>query len=202
MFRKSSVMLAAGVAAVILAGCGSNSSAHPSPAPSRGTPAATSPPATLACAVRARPRHPHAGTRVAIRVRTVPGARVAVDVIYRSRHVTRSRRANAAGAVTVRVPAGSGGPAGVGAGVTRHGHHGDCRTTFTARRRPVAAAAPTATAPPAHAPVSACTPMTPAGNCYRAGEFCPAADHGTTGADADGNPITCLDNDGWRWESS
>lgn len=46
-----------------------------------------------------------------------------------------------------------------------------------------------------------CTPKTASGNCYKAGEYCPSADHGATGTDANGNPITCKDVNGtWRWE--
>ncbi|MBR7835817.1 hypothetical protein KDL01_21265, partial [Actinospica durhamensis] len=45
-----------------------------------------------------------------------------------------------------------------------------------------------------------CTPLTNSGKCYTPGEFCRSTDHGKSGIDADGDPITCVDNDGWRWE--
>jgi hypothetical protein len=53
--------------------------------------------------------------------------------------------------------------------------------------------------PPPPAPAE-CTPTTSSGNCYRAGEFCPAADHGLHGVAANGEAIVCEDNNGWRWE--
>jgi hypothetical protein len=45
-----------------------------------------------------------------------------------------------------------------------------------------------------------CTPLTDAGHCYTAGEYCRDDDHGVTGIAADGEAIKCEDNDGWRWE--
>ena len=49
---------------------------------------------------------------------------------------------------------------------------------------------------------ASCTPLTDSGNCYEPGEFCRDSDHGVTGIDANGEAITCEDNDGWRWEPS
>lgn len=76
-------------------------------------------------------------------------------------------------------------------------------------------ALPSLTAPPTHsatpqvhlssaaAPAHpACYPLTSGGNCYRPGELCPKADHGTSGIAADGSAITCTNNDGWRWEKA
>jgi hypothetical protein len=45
-----------------------------------------------------------------------------------------------------------------------------------------------------------CYPTTAAGGCYEPGEYCPAADYGTSGIAGDGEAITCEDNNGWRWE--
>ena len=47
-----------------------------------------------------------------------------------------------------------------------------------------------------------CTPLTDGGNCYEPGEFCRNSDHGATGVAGNGTPITCQNNDGWRWEPS
>ncbi|MDA8343134.1 MAG: hypothetical protein M0007_13060 [Actinomycetota bacterium] len=59
----------------------------------------------------------------------------------------------------------------------------------------------TATASSAPAAVAGCSPTTPSGACYRPGEYCSVAEHGTTGTDADGGTITCEDVSGtWRWE--
>jgi phosphatidylserine/phosphatidylglycerophosphate/cardiolipin synthase-like enzyme len=45
-----------------------------------------------------------------------------------------------------------------------------------------------------------CHPKTSSGNCYEAGEYCPAADHGSSGVAGNGDAIVCEDNNGWRWE--
>jgi hypothetical protein len=47
-----------------------------------------------------------------------------------------------------------------------------------------------------------CYPLTNGGNCYEPGEYCRDSDHGVSGVAGDGEAITCLDNDGWRWEPS
>jgi hypothetical protein len=66
-----------------------------------------------------------------------------------------------------------------------------------------APATPTAD-PPAINPSASggCTPLTNAGNCYRPGEQCRTADRGKSGRDAAGRPITCAQDNGWRWTSS
>ena len=61
---------------------------------------------------------------------------------------------------------------------------------------------PPHSSPPTSPPPAGCYPRASTGNCYRAGEYCPEADHGMHGIDANGNPIICEDNDGWRWESA
>lgn len=61
--------------------------------------------------------------------------------------------------------------------------------------------APTAgQVPPASTAPTGCHPLTNGGNCYEPGEFCRASDHGVSGVAGDGESITCVDNDGWRWE--
>ena len=62
---------------------------------------------------------------------------------------------------------------------------------------PIVAAPTTAPAPTTQA---SCYPLSDEGTCYRAGEFCRDDDHGMSGIAANGEPITCKDNDGWRWE--
>lgn len=61
---------------------------------------------------------------------------------------------------------------------------------------------PPKTSQPVHttAKAQSCYPRASSGNCYKPGEFCPKADHGESGIDADGDPIVCEDNNGWRWE--
>ena len=48
--------------------------------------------------------------------------------------------------------------------------------------------------------LSGCQPQTKKGNCYQPGEMCRKSDRGSSGTTADGENITCEDNDGWRWE--
>lgn len=68
------------------------------------------------------------------------------------------------------------------------------------------APAPAVTHAPAPATTSApagCSPTTPSGNCYRAGEFCPAADQGMSGVAGNGAAITCKsDGSRDRWLAS
>lgn len=61
---------------------------------------------------------------------------------------------------------------------------------------------PSTPAPPAaQQPAPACSPTTRSGHCYEPGEFCPKRDRGLSGTAGDGKPITCENNDGWRWEA-
>jgi len=53
---------------------------------------------------------------------------------------------------------------------------------------------------PTPQPQTSCTPLTNAGNCYKAGEYCRNSDHGVTGIAGNGEPIICAYNNGWRWE--
>jgi hypothetical protein len=75
----------------------------------------------------------------------------------------------------------------------------------TAGTRPSSAAAPTPTASGTTAPAGStapngCYPLTRAGNCYRAGQVCATEYRGTTGIDADGYRITCVDKGkNWQW---
>jgi hypothetical protein len=65
------------------------------------------------------------------------------------------------------------------------------------------APAPTTQAPQpvqTTAQAQSCYPLTESGNCYKPGEYCRDDDHGASGIDAEGDAITCEDNDGWRWE--
>jgi hypothetical protein len=54
--------------------------------------------------------------------------------------------------------------------------------------------------PPTIAAPASCYPMTSGGNCYEPGEYCRASDHGASGRAGNGETITCVDNNGWRWE--
>jgi len=65
-----------------------------------------------------------------------------------------------------------------------------------------ATTAPPATSPPpaATSPAATCY-IDPEGNCYRAGEYCPTSLYGKTVQGSSG-PITCVDNNGWRWENA
>ena len=104
---------------------------------------------------------------------------------------------------------GTGTSIGTGTGTGSTGNTGESDTPTTvqtlaptsAPTTPPATAAP-ATAPPtvATGPPASCY-IDPEGNCYRAGEYCPNAKHGQT-VQGESGPITCEDNNGWRWENS
>jgi hypothetical protein len=72
-------------------------------------------------------------------------------------------------------------------------------TTPAAVIAPPPSAAPTSGPPSSAAPAS-CDPLTNSGKCYEPGEFCRTSDHGASGVAGDGEPITCENNGGWRWE--
>lgn len=55
---------------------------------------------------------------------------------------------------------------------------------------------------PNPSPGPGCYPLTNSGGCYEPGEYCRDSDHGASGIAGDGEPITCEDNNGWRWEPS
>jgi hypothetical protein len=81
--------------------------------------------------------------------------------------------------------------------------------TPTQQPTPIPTIAPTPTPQPTQAlaqptptPAPHCYPLTNGGNCYEPGEYCRKSDHGASGIAGDGEPITCEDNDGWRWEPS
>lgn len=66
---------------------------------------------------------------------------------------------------------------------------------------PPASATPTATATTPTAPATHACTRTSSGSCIRGGEFCPTADYGQTGYDANGDPLTCEgDTTHPRWE--
>jgi len=56
------------------------------------------------------------------------------------------------------------------------------------------------TVKPATTAAGVCSPKTSGGNCYKAGEFCPAADHGEPGTAGNGAAIKCEQSGSrWRW---
>ncbi len=55
---------------------------------------------------------------------------------------------------------------------------------------------------PAAAVASNCTPRSRAGECFWPGEYCRKSDYGTSGVGGDGKPMTCVDNNGWKWVST
>ncbi len=61
---------------------------------------------------------------------------------------------------------------------------------------------PAATPSQTSAAAVSCQPLNSTGQCYQAGDSCPAADRGQSGVDANGNAITCENKHGWRWELS
>jgi hypothetical protein len=81
-------------------------------------------------------------------------------------------------------------------------------TTVPTTAQPTAPPTVPPTAPPTDPPTVApppppqqtCYPLSNGGNCYQAGQFCRATDHGASGISGSGQAITCVDNNGWRWE--
>ncbi|GAA2748456.1 hypothetical protein GCM10010440_48860 [Kitasatospora cinereorecta] len=73
--------------------------------------------------------------------------------------------------------------------------------TRPAAAHTTAAPARTTQAPaqPTQPQAQGCHPLSNAGNCYKAGQYCRSSDHNVAGTDASGRAITCLDNNGWRW---
>ncbi|MEI7963028.1 MAG: IPT/TIG domain-containing protein [Verrucomicrobiota bacterium] len=82
----------------------------------------------------------------------------------------------------------------------------DVRFTFVGPATTTTTDPPTTTAPPTTAvpttttiptttspstTTGGCSPLSSSGNCYRAGQRCPASDDGATGRDANGSPIYC-----------
>jgi hypothetical protein len=67
---------------------------------------------------------------------------------------------------------------------------------------PSSASQTTPAAAPASSAAAGCHPLSSSGNCYSTGERCPAADHGLSGVAANGEAVTCENNDGWHWEPS
>jgi hypothetical protein len=59
--------------------------------------------------------------------------------------------------------------------------------------------APVTSAQPPAVPAG-CYPLSSAGNCYKAGQLCANAQHGQSGIASNGSAISCVDNNGWRWE--
>lgn len=45
-----------------------------------------------------------------------------------------------------------------------------------------------------------CSPLSSTGHCYKPGQMCPSTSYGRTGIGDGGEPIKCVDNNGWRWE--
>ncbi|MFD7730429.1 hypothetical protein ACFV6F_08595 [Kitasatospora phosalacinea] len=75
--------------------------------------------------------------------------------------------------------------------------------TPTAARTTSKPPAPKPTPTPTHTqPAAGCHPLSNAGNCYKAGQFCRDSDHGASGTDASGRVIVCVDKNGWRWIAS
>ena len=128
---------------------------------------------------------------------TVPGARITVVAHFQAGDRKQSAHANAAGVHTFWFQLDSATPGyrvRVSVSVSANGQTLASRAWFIPRQRSPAVS------PPSAAPPSGCYPKTDSGNCYEPGEFCRATDHGVHGVAGNGEPIVCLDNDGWRWE--
>jgi hypothetical protein len=74
----------------------------------------------------------------------------------------------------------------------------EAATTITAVATTQRTTPPT-TSKPTITQKASCYPLSNAGNCYNAGQFCRDADHGRSGIAGNGDAITCQDKNGWRW---
>jgi cardiolipin synthase A/B len=73
----------------------------------------------------------------------------------------------------------------------------------TSASPPVATTPPVPTTPPTSPATAGCSPIDNEGGCYKSGEYCRDDDHGATGRAADGEAITCENENGtWYWEST
>jgi hypothetical protein len=84
----------------------------------------------------------------------------------------------------------------------RHKHHGHRQKASRPARTKSSTPVARPTSPVTQPPTPSCYPISDEGTCYEPGEYCRYSDEGTSGIAGDGEPITCEDNDGWRWEPS
>jgi hypothetical protein len=205
-------ILALAAVSALAAACGST--APPKPAPSHSSAPIAVARKTLRCAATVSGKRPRDDTADDVRVRTAAHARISAVAHYKTTSKARSARADKQGRHAFLYRIGDARPGyrvRVDVRVSLHGRKGACQTAFTPRRRsPAPAPSPTPTptpipvpAPPAPAPTTAsCYPLSDEGNCYEPGEYCRDNDHGASGIAGNGDPITCEDNNGWRWEAT
>jgi hypothetical protein len=219
-------VLAIGIIAAAVNKPPAKASGPPRPRPQSAVAALAQPP--VACGIRVSRKHPRDHTRVTVRVRTAPHARVVLaTTLALAAGSGDTGRASARGTWSRPLRVGGSAPGVrvvIAVRVASGRRAGRCQTWVRPRRAAAAAtptpSASTATAPapgpaptpaptpaPAPAPApppppapSGCYPKTDGGNCYEPGEFCRDDDHGATGVAGDGEKIKCEDNDGWRWE--
>jgi hypothetical protein len=200
---------ATGLAVLLITGCAGSTAGGQltgTAAPTTVTPTATTAPAAapLRCTARVTVRRPAAGSVVGVRVRTVPRAWVTAIAYYRTADAQKAGRASASGRRVFSFSAGAapGFLVPVDVSASLPGRRGSCMAAFRVPRTaavPQPSHATTAAPPP---PPASCHPLTNSGRCYEPGEFCRETDHGASGVAADGEAITCEDNNGWRWEPS
>jgi hypothetical protein len=188
--------------ALVLAACGTaaGSPAH--------TAALTRSAPSLFCQASVSNAKPSDFTKTAVHVRTDASVKVFTVAYYRTVDRAYFARADFDGRAQISYYVSGATPGyrvKVIVTVVRGHSASTCRTSFTPRKAgspaPSPSPAPSSSSPaPSPSSPAACHPTTSSGNCYKPGEFCPAADHGMTGVDAKGEAIICEDNNGWRWE--
>jgi hypothetical protein len=200
--RNVTKALLATPAVLALAACGATAV---TPAQTAALAAATQP---LSCQAFVSNTAPHDFTTTVVHVSTAPSVKVFTVAFYRTVDRAYFRRSDADGAA--RIPyyvsgATIGYRVRVAVTVVRGHSASRCQTSFTPSRKgspaPSPSPSPSSSSPtPDPSSSAACHPKTSTGHCYEPGEFCPAADHGLSGVDGEGDAIVCEDNNGWRWE--
>jgi hypothetical protein len=204
-------LILAAPAALALAACGA-----PAAIPAH-TVALTAAAQPLSCRASVSKTRPADYTTTVVHVRTQASVKVFTVAFYKT--VDRAYFARASIDGDARIPyyvsgATPGRKVQVVITVVRRHRAATCSTSFTPRQRgssppspspspshssPAPSPSPSSPAPSPSSP-AACYPLSSAGNCYKAGEYCPEADHGMDGVAQNGEAIVCEDNNGWRWE--
>lgn len=174
----------------------------------------------LSCHAYVSDSRPADGTATVVHVRTQASVKVFTVAFYKTVDRAYFVRAALGGDAQIRYHVSGATPGRkvpVAITVVRGHSARTCSTSFTPRRpasaptppsptpTPTPTLSPMPTPTPTPSPVpstsAACHPLDSKGNCYKAGEYCPNADHGMHGIAQNGEPIVCEDDNGWRWEA-
>jgi hypothetical protein len=192
-------LILAAPAALALAACGTTAATPPA-----RTVALTASAQALTCRAYMSNSRPADNTKTVVHVSTQASVKVFTVAFYKTINRAYFVRASSSGRAQVAYfisGATPGRRVEVVVTVVRGHRANTCYASFTPRRAGSSSPSPSPTSPaPSPSSSAACHPLSSAGNCYKAGEYCPKADHGMDGVAQDGEAIVCEDNNGWRWE--